>query len=165
MVFFVLKVQGSVVKEAIQLMANFRLIFSSGKSLDAKLLLIAKTGGLLHEFKEGLIESVLDFRVVEADVVEFFVKILLRVEVEVVVFFALIEELLLHAVLAALQVLLDLELFGAEVVHDLDVALEEVFGHVIIITAQTKPSKQSIIAVADIIRIKTSALYNKIIDE
>jgi hypothetical protein len=135
LVFFVLKVESSVVEEAVQLMSNFRLIFATRKSLDAKLVLIAKTSGLLHEFEEGLIKSVLNFGVVEADVVEFFVEILLGVEVEVVVFFALVEELLLHAVLAALQILLDLELFGSEVVHDLDVALEEVFGHLIIITA------------------------------
>lgn len=44
-------------------------------------------------------------------------EVLLRVEIEVIVFFAFIEELLFHSVLATLEVLSDFELLGAKVVH------------------------------------------------
>jgi len=63
-------------------------------------------------------------------------KVLLRIEVEVVVFFTLIEELLLHTILSTLKILFHFELLGSQVVHDLDIALEEVFRHQIIITEQ-----------------------------
>lgn len=56
-------------------------------------------------------------------------EVLLGVEVEVIMLFALIEELLLHSVLAAGQVLLHLELLRTQLVHQLDIPLEEVFRH------------------------------------
>jgi hypothetical protein len=56
-------------------------------------------------------------------------KVLLRVEVEVVVLFAFIKKLLLHAVLALLYVLPNFELLRSEVVGEINVSLEKVFRH------------------------------------
>lgn len=68
-------------------------------------------------------------RIFEAEVIEFLMEVLLRVEIEIVVFLALIEELLLHTVLPPREVLLHLELLAAQFVHQLDIALEKVLRH------------------------------------
>jgi len=56
-------------------------------------------------------------------------EILLGIQIKVVMLFALIEELLLHAILASLQILFHLELFSPEIVHHINISLEKVFGH------------------------------------
>jgi hypothetical protein len=69
------------------------------------------------------------FGILEAEIIQLLMEVLLRVEVEIVVFLALIEELLLHTVLPPREVLLDLELLTTQFVHQLDIALEKVLRH------------------------------------
>lgn len=60
-------------------------------------------------------------------------KVLLRIEVEIIVLFAFVKEFLLHPVLPTGEVLLDFELLSPQVVHELDVPLKEILGHAIVI--------------------------------
>lgn len=56
-------------------------------------------------------------------------EVLLRVEIEVIMFLALVEELLLHSVLPLLHVLPHFKLLSPQVIHEIHISLKKVFGH------------------------------------
>lgn len=87
----------------------------------------------IERLGNGLVEKVeemfLDLGRFKRNIVDFFVKILLGIDIEVVVFFALAEKLLSEFVLAFFEILGVLEVLTAQLIHQVDALLEIVFRH------------------------------------
>jgi hypothetical protein len=65
----------------------------------------------------------------KGNVGDFFVEVLLGIDIKIIMFFSFSKELLFEFVLALGKVLSVLEVLASEFVHEVDVFLEKVFYH------------------------------------
>lgn len=91
--------------------------------------LVSEYDGLLKRLIDLGIKYFLHFGGLEDDIVHILVEELLRVNIEVIMFLALAEELLLEPVAALVQVFADFEVLRAQVIERGGASLEMILQH------------------------------------
>ena len=112
-ILLVFKVMNSIAEKLMQLLSKLKLVLWRVYSLNHIRFLIPELGSLLHVFDQIVAILFLNFRGFKGNITDLLMKVLLGVEVEIIMFFAFVEELGLHPVLPFLNILPNFELLCA----------------------------------------------------